>query len=274
MSARRTLMALLVFGYGFLYAPIVVLVAFSFNETRSAAVWGGFSFKWYLSLFDNQALLAAASLSLRIATFSATIATALACGAAFALERYRRLPGRSALAFLGSVPLVLPEVITGFALLLLFVWMEGAWGWPEGRGAMTISIAHITLGLAFAVVVIRARLSQLDPRLESAAADLGAAPATIFRTITLPLIAPALGAAWLLAFTLSLDDLVIASFVSGPGSSTLPIVIFSSVRLGVSPQVNALATLLVVVVASILGLVGWMYARHEGQRRQGRVFSS
>ena len=241
-------LTVLAFGYSFLYVPIGVLVIFSFNETRSIAVWGGFSFKWYAALAENTPLLEAAWLSLQIAAISATAAVVLGTLAAYAIERYRRFPGRSLFSALLLAPLVMPEVITGLSLLLLFVWLESWLGWPDGRGATTIAIAHTTLTLAYATVVIRARLVQLDPDLRSAAADLGGRPFAVFRSITLPLLAPAIGAAWLLGFTLSLDDLVIASFVSGPGSTTLPIAIFSSVRLGVSPQINALATVFLVVV--------------------------
>ncbi|MBM3504283.1 MAG: ABC transporter permease subunit [Alphaproteobacteria bacterium] len=269
MSRRSTfLLSALVVGYAFLYIPIALVIGFSFNESRSVAVWSGFSTKWYAALWENDALLGAVGLSLRIATVAATVAVVIGTAAAFALDRFRRLPAKPAFALLLATPLILPETITGFSLLLLFVWLEEAVGWPGGRGATTITLAHVTLGIAFATVVILARLRQLDRTLEAAAADLGATGWVTFRTVTLPLLAPAMLAAWLLAFTLSLDDLVIASFVSGPGSSTLPMVVFSSVRLGVSPQVNALATLLVVAVTVVLGLAAWLLARHERRRRQ------
>jgi putrescine transport system permease protein len=258
----------LAFGYAFLYVPIALLIGFSFNESRSVAVWGGFSTRWYGALLDNSALLASVGLSLQIAAVSATVAVAIGLAAAYALDRIGGLPAKAVFALLIATPLALPEVITGFSLLLLFVWLEDAIGWPAGRGATTIGIAHVTLGLAFATVVILARLRQIDRTLEAAATDLGADRFTVFRTVTLPLLAPAAGAAWLLAFTLSLDDLVIASFVSGPGASTLPLVVFSSVRLGVSPQVNALATLLVAAVAVVLGLIAWLLVRQERRRRK------
>ena len=256
----------LVFGYAFLYAPIAVLVMFSFNESRAVAVWGGFSWRWYGALLDNAPLLGAAWLSLKIAAASATAAVALGTLAAYAIVRYRRFPGRGLFAGLVLAPLVMPEVIVGLALLLLFVWLETWLGWPAGRSALTIGIAHTTLAIAYAAAVVRARLVQLDPDLAAAAADLGARPLAGFRSITLPLLAPALAAAWLLAFTLSLDDLVIASFVSGPGSSTLPLVVFSSVRLGVSPQINALATLFLVAVGSAIALAGVLIYRRERRR--------
>ena len=260
MSGRppMPLTTLLLFGYAFLYGPIAVLIFFSFNESRLVAVWGGFSLKWYAELAGNQRILDAALLSLGIAAFSASVAVVLGTAAAYALVRFRRFRGRTLFSGLLLAPLVMPDIIIGLSLLLLFVWLEGLIGWPAGRGGLTIAIAHITVGLAYTTVVIRARLSRFERELEDAAADLGATPFASFRQVTLPLLAPALAAGWLLAFTLSLDDLVVASFVSGPGSTTLPIAIFSSVRLGVSPQINALATLLVVAVALVAGLAGWL----------------
>jgi putrescine transport system permease protein len=251
----------LAFGYAFLYGPIAVLIVYSFNDSRLVAVWGGFSTRWYAALLDNDRILDAAWLSLRIAAANATVAVALGTVAAFALVRWRRFRGKAVLGGLLTAPLVMPEIILGLSMLLLFVWLEGWSGWPEGRGGLTITIAHITMSLAYATVVIRARLVRLDRDVEDAAADLGAPPHRVLLQVTLPMLGPALVAAWLLAFTLSLDDLVIASFVSGPGSSTLPIVIFSSVRLGVSPQVNALAALIVVAVAAIAVIAGWLFQR-------------
>jgi putrescine transport system permease protein len=237
------------FGYSFLYIPVMLLVIYSFNASRLVTVWGGFSMKWYTALIHNESLLSAAWLSLRIATVNATFAMILGTLAAFSLSRYRKFRGRTGFELLLTAPLVMPDVIIGLSLLLLFVSLEQLIGWPAGRGFTTISLAHITFSLAYAAVVIRSRIGQLDPLLEQAAMDLGARPLTVFMQITLPLLTPALISAWLLAFTLSLDDLVIASFVSGPGSTTLPMWIYSSVRLGVTPEVNALASLMLLFLA-------------------------
>ena len=236
-------------GFSFLYAPIVSLVVFSFNESRLVTVWSGFSTKWYGELFSDPQLLGAAWLSLQIAALSASIALVLGTLAAVALVRFRRFKGRTLFSGMVSAPLVMPDVITGLALLLLFVAMESTLGWPRGRGMLTIVIAHATFCTAYVCVVVQSRLSDFDRSLEEAAMDLGASPIRTFFDITLPIIAPALVSGWLLGFTLSLDDLVIASFVSGPGSSTLPMVIFSKVKLGVSPDVNALATIIIGIVA-------------------------
>jgi putrescine transport system permease protein len=236
-------------GFSFLYAPIVSLVIFSFNESRLVTVWSGFSTKWYAELFNDPQLLGAAWLSLQIAALSACIALVLGTLAAIALVRFRRFKGRTLFSGMVSAPLVMPDVITGLSLLLLFVAMESLLGWPQGRGMLTIVIAHATFCTAYVCVVVQSRLSDFDRSLEEAAMDLGASPLRTFFDVTLPIIAPALVSGWLLAFTLSLDDLVIASFVSGPGSSTLPMVIFSKVKLGVSPDVNALATIIIGIVA-------------------------
>ncbi|MEY6434238.1 ABC transporter permease subunit [Thioalkalicoccus limnaeus] len=246
---RWPLFTILAFGYAFLYIPVALLIIYSFNESRLVTVWSGFSTKWYVELFRNQQLLEAAWLSIRIAAVNATFAVLLGTLAANALVRHRRFRGRGGFELLLTAPLVMPDVIIGLSLLLLFVALQQGIGWPDGRGFTTITIAHITFSLAYVAVVVRARLSQLDRSLEEAAMDLGARPLTVYLRITLPLIAPALLSGWLLAFTLSLDDLVIASFVSGPGSTTLPMVVYSSVRMGVSPQINALATLIVAFVA-------------------------
>jgi putrescine transport system permease protein len=238
-----------IFGFVFLYAPIISLVVFSFNESKLVTVWSGFSTKWYGELFADPQMLGAAWLSLRIAAVSATIALVLGTLCAIALVRFRRFRGRTALSGMVSAPLVMPDVITGLSLLLLFVGMESILGWPAGRGMLTIILAHSTFCMAYVCVVVQSRLADFDMSLEEAAMDLGATPARVFFDITLPIIAPALVSGWLLGFTLSLDDLVIASFVSGPGSSTLPMVIFSKVRLGVSPDVNALASIIIGIVA-------------------------
>jgi len=251
------------FGFVFLYAPIVSLVVFSFNQSRLVTVWGGFSTKWYGELFANPQVLDAGLLSLRVAACSASIALVLGTLCAVALTRFRRFRGRTALGAMVSAPLVMPDVITGLSLLLLFVAMESLFGWPAGRGEVTIIIAHSTFCMAYVTVVVQSRLSDLDLSLEEAAQDLGAIPVRVFFDITLPVIAPALISSWLLSFTLSLDDLVIASFVSGPGSSTLPMVIFSKIKLGVSPDVNALATIIIGVVALGVAIAAVLQSRRR-----------
>jgi len=258
-----------VLGFVFLYAPIISLVVFSFNESRLVTVWSGFSTHWYGELLRDPQMLGAAWLSLQIAAISASIALVLGTLCAVALVRFRRFRGRTALAGMVSAPLVMPDVITGLSLLLLFVSMEALFGWPAGRGMMTIIIAHSTFCMAYVTVVVQSRLSDLDLSLEEAAMDLGATPVRVFFDITLPIIAPALVSGWLLGFTLSLDDLVIASFVSGPGSSTLPMVIFSKVRLGVSPDVNALASIIIGIVA--LGVVAATLIQLRGRPRKARA---
>ncbi|MCG6941530.1 MAG: ABC transporter permease subunit [Thiohalocapsa sp.] len=257
MNRRRwPLLAVLAFGYAFLYVPVLLLIIYSFNESRLVTVWSGFSTKWYGELLHNRQLLDAAWLSVRIATVSATVAVILGTLAANALVRHGRFRGRTGFELLLTAPLVMPDVIIGLSMLLLFVAMQQLIGWPHGRGFTTIAIAHITFSMAYVAVVVRARLAQMDRSLEEAAMDLGARPLTVYLSITLPLIAPALLSGWLLAFTLSLDDLVIASFVSGPGSTTLPMVIYASVRMGVSPQINALATIVVALVTLAVMVAG------------------
>ncbi|KAA0570837.1 ABC transporter permease subunit [Azospirillum sp. Sh1] len=258
----------LLFGYAFLYVPIALLIVFSFNESRLVTVWSGFSTKWYGELIHNDALLSAAGLSFQVAAVSATLAVLLGTCAGLALTRFGRFRGRTLFGGMITAPLVMPEVITGLSLLLLFVAMEQWVGWPDGRGVTTITIAHTTFTMSYVAVVIQSRLAGMDGSLEEAAMDLGARPAKVFFVITLPLIAPALVAGWLLAFTLSLDDVVVASFVSGPGSTTLPMVIFSSVKFGISPQINALATLMVLVVATGIFVASIVMARQERQRKR------
>lgn len=270
MTSRRALLAMTCCALAFLYLPIVSLVVYSFNESRLVTVWSGFSLRWYGELWRDPQIVGAALLSLKIAVASATIATVLGTMAAIALTRLRRVPGQGLLMVLTTAPLVMPDVVTGLSLLLLFVAMDQAIGWPGGRGAMTIVIAHATFGLAFVAVVVRSRLATLDPALEEAAMDLGASPLRVLVDITLPVIAPALVAGWLLAFTLSLDDLVIASFVSGPGSSTLPIVVFSKIRMGVSPEINALASLLLLAVGTGAA-AAYMIALRSAEERTERT---
>lgn len=270
MSARRSwgLWTALVAGFAFLYVPILSLVVFSFNASKLVTVWAGFSTKWYAALFRNEQILDAAWLSLKIAIVNATLAVVLGTLVAVCLTRFGPFRGRALLSGLATAPLVMPEVITGLSLLLLFVAMEQAIGWPAGRGMLTIIIAHATFSLAYVAVVVQSRLVGMDPSIEEAALDLGAKPAKVFFVITLPIIAPALVSGWLLAFTLSLDDLVISSFVSGPGATTLPMVIYSKMRLGLSPEINALATLLVLIVAIGVVATGLMLARQERVRQR------
>ena len=268
MNQRRSffVLTMMAFGFAFLYIPILSLIFYSFNASRLVTVWGGFSTKWYVALMDNEAVKNAAWLSFRIATMNATGATILGTLAGLALARFGRFRSRSLLAGLTTAPLVMPEVITGLSMLLLFVAMEQLFGWPGGRGITTITIAHITFSMAYVTVVVQSRLSTLDESLEEAAMDLGAKPAKVFFLITLPIIMPAILAGWLLAFTLSWDDLVITSFVNGPGSSTLPVLIFSKVRLGVSPDINALATILVLIVAIGIVTAGILMQRQQKRR--------
>lgn len=250
-------------GFAFLYLPIIVLIIYSFNASRLVAVWGGWSVKWYGELFRDPQVLGAASMSLQIAAISATVAVLIGGLAGYALSRFGRFRGRTGFSTMLTAPLVMPEVITGLSLLMLFIAMEQIIGWPAGRGMTTVIIAHITFAAAYVAVVVRSRVAGLDRALEEAAMDLGARPLTVLRRITLPMLMPGLLSGWLLAFTLSLDDLVIASFVTGPGATTLPMLIFSKVRLGVSPDINALATLIVAVVASGVLLSGWIMLRAE-----------
>lgn len=256
-------MGILVLGYLFLYLPIFSVIVYSFNESRLVTVWGGFSTKWYGELLHNTQLLNAAALSIKIAALNACLAVVLGTLAALALVRFRRSRAHSSLSVMVAAPLVMPEVIVGLSLLLLFVSMESLLGWPQGRGQLTILIAHATFSMAYVTVIVQSRLAHLDPALEEAALDLGARPIKVFFTITLPIIAPALVAGWLLAFTLSLDDLVIASFVSGPGSTTLPMMVYSSVRMGVSPQINALASIMLLVVSIAVLVAGVLMYRQE-----------
>ncbi len=254
---------LLGLGYAFLYLPIVMLVLFSFNESRLVTVWAGFSLRWYARLFENARMADAALLSLTIAALSASVATVLGGVAGLALARLRRFPGRGLFGALLIAPLVLPELLIGLSLLLLVVDLDQWIGWPAQRGVATIVIAHATLTMAYVAVIVQARLARLDPAIEEAARDLGATPAKVLVAITLPMVAPALAAGWLLAFTISLDDLVIASLVGGPGSTTLPMLIYSSIRLGLDPQINALSTLILLAATSAALLASRMVKPDE-----------
>lgn len=236
----------LVLGFAFLYLPIVMLVVYSFNDSRLVAVWGGFSTRWYAELWQNQALLDAAWVTLRVAFVSATVATVLGTLAAVALVRMGRFPGRTLFSGMIYAPLVMPEVITGLSLLLLFVAID------LDRGFWTVTLAHISFTMCFVAVVVQSRLIGFDRSLEETAMDLGAPPLRTFLSVTLPIVFPAVAAGWMLAFTLSLDDLVIASFTTGPGATTLPMRIYSQVRLGVTPEINAVSTIFIAVVTLVV----------------------
>ncbi|MCC3703293.1 putrescine ABC transporter permease PotI [Rouxiella badensis] len=262
--------AILVLCFAFLYAPMLILVIYSFNSSKLVTVWAGWSTQWYTALFHDSAMISAVSMSLTIATAAASMAVVVGTLAAVVMVRYGRFKGSTGFAFMLTAPLVMPDVITGLALLLLFVAMGHTLGWPGERGMFTIWLAHVTFCSAYVAVVVSARLRELDRSIEEAAMDLGATPLKVFFIITIPMIAPALVSGWLLAFTLSLDDLVIASFVAGPGSTTLPMLVFASVRLGTNPEINALATLILLVVG-IIGVIAWGFMhRAEKQRAKDR----
>jgi len=251
----------LTLGFAFLYLPMLILIIFSFNDSRLVTVWGGFSTRWYGALFQNQQFLDAAWVTLKVALFSSTLATVLGTMAAYVLVRAGRFPGRTLFSGMSYAPLVMPEVITGLSLLLLFIAIG------LDRGVFTIVLAHTTFAMCYVSVVVSSRLMTFDRSLEEAALDLGCTPFDAFRSVTLPIIMPAVISGWLLAFTLSLDDLVIASFTSGPSSTTLPIKIFSAVRLGVSPEINALSTIMISIVA--VGVItASLISKHTIARRQ------
>ncbi|MDY0953457.1 MAG: ABC transporter permease subunit [Stenotrophomonas rhizophila] len=253
-------------GFGFLYLPILLLMIYSFNESKLATVWSGFSTRWYGELFNNRQILDALWISLKVAFWTACASTVLGTMAAMVMTRFKRFPGKTVFGALITAPLVMPEVILGFSLMTLLVAMGGIPGFPA-RGVTSIWIAHVTFTLSFVTVVVSSRLQELDRSLEEAAMDLGAGRLKVFLQITLPIIAPALVAGWLLAFTLSLDDVVIASFVAGPSSTTLPMKVFASVRMGIKPEINALATLMVLAV-SLAAVVGWFVTARGEKRRQ------
>ena len=260
MGRARFAFTVLGFGYAFLYLPLALVMIYSFNESRLVTVWGGFSTKWWSALLANEAMLSAAWLSLRIAFASATAAAFIGLAAGYALARAPPFPGRSLFGGMVIAPMVMPEVVMGISMLLLFVGAERLFGGPE-RGFLTIAIAHTTFSIAFVAIVVQARLADFDRSLEEAAMDLGATPWVTFLTVTLPLIAPAVASGWLLAFTLSLDDLIMTQFVAGAQSQTLPMRVYSSVRLGVDPQINVLATIIVAVAACALIFSGWLTRR-------------
>jgi putrescine transport system permease protein len=255
----------LVMGFAFLYLPILALVLYSFNNSPVPNSWRGFSLRWYVALASDNEMLTAFWLSLKIAFFTACSSVVLGTLAAFTLVKYRRFGGRTLFSGMVNAPLVMPEVIVGLSLLLMLVSMQRALGFPE-RGAVTIWIGHLLLGMAYAAVVIQARLQELNPQLEEAAMDLGAQPWQVFTLVTLPMIAQSMLSAWLLTFTLSLDDVVLSAFLSGPGSTTMPLVIFSRARLGLNPSVNAVATVIVAIVAIGVVVASYLIARNERNR--------
>ena len=260
------LLSVLSFGLAFLYVPMAILIIYSFNYSKLVPVWGGFSTRWYRVLFESEEVWSALTLSLKIASVNATFATLLGALAGISLARAGRFRGRTLFAGMVSAPLVMPEVITGLSLLLLFITLGNFIGWPTERGMTTITIAHITFSLAYVAVIVQSRLAGVSQDLEEAAQDLGGKPFRVLIDITLPLLMPALVAGWLLAFTLSLDDLVIASFVSGPGSNTLPILIYSRIRLGLRPDINALATMIILIVSISVFVAGWLLLRQQRRR--------
>jgi putrescine transport system permease protein len=257
----------LVLVFAFLYAPIVSVVVYSFNASKLVTVWAGWSFKWYGELAEDRQIIDAAILSLEIAAISATLATVLGTIAGYVLVRFPKFLGRTAFSGMVNAPLVMPEVITGLSLLLLFISMRGLIGWPQGNGMTTVIIAHVTFTLSYIAVVMRSRFLVLDLSLEEAAQDLGAKPLKVFFVITLPIVAPAIVSGWLLGFTISLDDLVITAFTNGPGTTTLPQVVFSKVRLGLDPKINALATIIIAVV-SVGVIAATIHMRRAEKQRQ------
>ena len=259
----RFLFGALCFGFAFLYIPIILMMIYSFNYSRLVPVWGGFSTRWYTTLFQSEDVWNATALSLKIALLNATFATLLGTLAGIALARIHRFRGRTLFTGMISAPLVMPEVITGLSLLLLFITLQQLTGWPANRGITTITIAHITFSMAFVAIIIQSRLAGTGRDLEEAALDLGAKPFRVLWDITLPQLAPGMVAGWLLSFTLSLDDLVIASFVSGPGATTLPMLIYSRIRLGLRPDINALATIIILTVTIGVLIAGFIMIRHQ-----------
>ncbi|MGU7784732.1 ABC transporter permease subunit [Burkholderia sp. PU8-34] len=274
IKANRILSAgVLTAGFLFLYIPIISLVVYSFNESKLVTVWSGFSLKWYGALLHDDELLTAAWLSLKIALLTATASVAIGTWAGFVLARMGRFRGFTFYAAMINAPLVIPEVIQGISLLLLFVAMQQLFGWPAGRGLLTIWIGHVMLCLSFVAVIVQSRVKELDRSIEEAALDLGAKPLKVFFVITLPLIAQALVSGWLLAFTVSVDDVILSAFLSGPGSTTLPLVVFSRVRLGLNPEMNALATMFITVVTIGVVVVNrMMLARERRQARDTRAW--
>jgi putrescine transport system permease protein len=269
MSKRSTfLITWLCFGFAFFYIPILSMIVFSFNKSRLATVWGGFSTQWYGRLLNNDQIINAALLSLKIAVVSATFATILGTLAGLALARFKQFRGRTLFSGLVTAPLIMPEVITGVSLLLLFVFMAQWIGWPAQRGFTTITLAHITFSMTYVATIVQSRLSSMDRSVEEAAMDLGSKPWQVLIDVTLPIIAPAIVSGWLLAFTISLDDVVITNFTTGPGATTLPLLVWSKVKLGVTPDINALATVIIAVVGTGVVIAGILMHRADKRRER------
>ncbi|MFZ9199046.1 MAG: ABC transporter permease subunit [Paracoccaceae bacterium] len=267
MKRRPTfLISVMIFGFAFFYIPILSMMVYSFNASRLATVWGGFSTKWYVALFTNDKVIDALILSLKIALVSATIATILGTMSGIVLARYTKFRGRTLFSGLVTAPLIMPEVITGISLLIFFILLGNWIGWPASRGFTTITLAHITFSAVFVTTIVHARMLQADRAIEEAAMDLGSRPWQVMFDITLPVISPAIMSGWLLAFTISLDDVVITAFTTGPGSTTLPLLIWSKVKLGVTPDINALATLMVVTVG--LGVIAAGIIMNRAEKRR------
>lgn len=260
------LISVLAFGFAFFYIPILSMMVYSFNASRLATVWGGFSTKWYVSLFSNKQVIDALLLSLKIALVSASFATVIGTMAGIVLARFSRFRGRTLFSGLVIAPLIMPEVITGISLLLFFIMMADWIGWPGARGFTTITLAHITFSAVFVTTIVQARMVQSDRAIEEAAMDLGSRPWQVMFDVTLPVIFPAILSGWLLAFTISLDDVVITAFTTGPGSTTLPLLIWSKVKLGVTPDINALATLMVLAVG--IGVVAAAVIMNRAEKRR------
>lgn len=260
------LISVLAFGFAFFYIPILSMMVYSFNASRLATVWGGFSTKWYVSLFSNKQVIDALLLSLKIALISSSVATVIGAMAGIVLARFSRFRGRTLFSGLVIAPLIMPEVITGISLLLFFIMMADWIGWPGARGFTTITLAHITFSAVFVTTIVQARMAQSDRAIEEAAMDLGSRPWQVMFDVTLPVIFPAILSGWLLAFTISLDDVVITAFTTGPGSTTLPLLIWSKVKLGVTPDINALATLMVLAVGIGVVAAGIIMNRSEKRR--------
>ncbi len=260
------LISVLAFGFAFFYIPILSMMVYSFNASRLATVWGGFSTKWYVSLFSNKQVIDALLLSLKIALVSASVATVIGTMAGIVLARFTRFRGRTFFSGLVIAPLIMPEVITGISLLLFFIMMADWIGWPGARGFTTITLAHITFSAVFVTTIVQARMVQSDRAIEEAAMDLGSRPWQVMFDVTLPVIFPAILSGWLLAFTISLDDVVITAFTTGPGSTTLPLLIWSKVKLGVTPDINALATLMVLAVG--IGVVAAAIIMNRAEKRR------
>ena len=267
MTRRPTfLLSVLAFGFAFFYVPILSMIVYSFNASRLATVWGGFSTKWYVALWSNTKVIDALMLSLKIALISATVATILGTMAGIAIVRMGKFRGRTLFSGLVTAPLIMPEVITGVSSLIFFLLLAQWIGWPAQRGFATVTLAHITFSMVFVTTIVQARLLQFDRAIEEAAMDLGSRPWQVLFDITLPVISPAILSGWLLAFTISLDDVVITSFTTGPGSTTLPLLIWSKVKLGVTPDINALATLMVLAVGLGVIVAGIIMNRAEARR--------